>query len=308
MAFNAVDATAFVVLPLILLEIQSCRLPSDPPLSLSHSPSLRSDLEFNNLSESIPDAISHMTTLTSLYLSNNTLSGAIPPAIGALTSLQMLYLSNNQLSGAIPPAIGALKGLVHLMLENNQLSGAIPPDISSLTALQIFRLSNNQLSGAIPPAIRKMSYLSHNMLSDTIPSQMGSLPFLHYLHLDYNNLGGTIPNALSTLTSLISLSVARPLPRPHITTVHLVIALPTSLSLHRSPYIALPTSFSLHCSPSCNHACIARVNRLASFFHPSIASLKQELTSVCAVRITLPLPQRTPNPSRLRISDSVSRL
>ena len=109
---------------------------SDRPLGEWHGVTTNADgrvtglsLYGNELSGSIPPALSNLPYLQSLDLSQNQLSGSIPPALGNLANLQSLHLGSNQLSGSIPPALGNFPYLTHLYLYGNQLSGSIPPRI-----------------------------------------------------------------------------------------------------------------------------------------------------------------------------------
>lgn len=73
-------------------------------------------------------------------LYNNTLAGPIPESVSLLTGLQTLFLSNNALTGSIPgPAFGKLPDFSKLYLAYNKLSGTIPADFD-----------NNQIFGTCP--------------------------------------------------------------------------------------------------------------------------------------------------------------
>ena len=82
----------------------------------------------NNVSGSIPKAVSHCTSLMSMDLSCNGLVGEIPKGIEYLKDLNILNLSRNHLSGHIPNAFGAMKSLVTLDLSHNNLVGRVPTD------------------------------------------------------------------------------------------------------------------------------------------------------------------------------------
>jgi hypothetical protein len=106
---------------------------------------------YNKLVGSIPDSISKLTGLTTLYLDCNALVGSIPTAIGELTELASLSLYSNQLTGSIPSNFAKLTRLVHVWLSNNQLMGTVPQGLTGLRNLTSIMLDNNpHLTGLLP--------------------------------------------------------------------------------------------------------------------------------------------------------------
>jgi Leucine-rich repeat (LRR) protein len=90
------------------------------------------------------------TTVVELSLRNNNLSGTIPAALSNLGGLTILNLNYNQLSGGIPSALGSLSNLESLTLQDNQLNGSIPPELGNLANLGNLNLSGNELNGSNP--------------------------------------------------------------------------------------------------------------------------------------------------------------
>jgi LRR receptor-like serine/threonine-protein kinase FLS2 len=77
------------------------------------------NLEFNQLTGTIPDSIGDYPLLQELYLQKNDLSGRIPATIANLVSLNALDLSNNDLSGLIPTSLNNLLDLLYCNLSGN---------------------------------------------------------------------------------------------------------------------------------------------------------------------------------------------
>ncbi|XP_059064586.1 probable LRR receptor-like serine/threonine-protein kinase At1g67720 [Cryptomeria japonica] len=82
------------------------------------------DLSERNLYGTLPQRISQLTELRSIYLQNNSLSGTLPD-LCSLTKLQIIRLENNYLTGIIPDCLSKLSNLKQLNLENNDFSGIV---------------------------------------------------------------------------------------------------------------------------------------------------------------------------------------
>ena len=165
------------------------------------------DLNDNNLSGHIPEAIGQLDSLRLLYLFGNNLTGTIPDEIGELTNLKDLDLSDNELSGAIPPQFGNLKKLTQLGLAYNELSGPIPPELGSMSMMASMSLQGNQLTGKIPTELTQLQELygldiAGNELQGTIPKAFAQLGRLVYLDFSNNNLSGDISEWPANLKSL----------------------------------------------------------------------------------------------------------
>ncbi len=124
---------------------------------------LRLRLRYLNLDGTIPTALSGLTKLQQLQLSDNRLRGTIPSELAGLGELTVLFLANNQLSGAIPPALGGLTKLESLDLSGNQLSGPIPSGLAERWQLRHLTLDRNRLSGTVPYWLDDLSLESLNL-------------------------------------------------------------------------------------------------------------------------------------------------
>ncbi|XP_043805246.1 receptor-like protein 7 [Manihot esculenta] len=136
------------------------------------------DLEYVDISSTVPKVLANLSSLESLHLCGcelhgefpasieNQLTGPIPPQINNLTSLSSLYLSSNKLQGSIPINFSRLNQLEFLDLHSNTLAGSL--DLSSFFQL-------NQLTELI---------LSFNSLSmHSTMATNGYLPYLRALGL-----------------------------------------------------------------------------------------------------------------------------
>ena len=146
--------------------------------------------------------------VTELFLQDNQLTGTIPVALSKLSQLRKLYLSDNSLTGTIPSELGNLSNLRWLSLRNNKLTGSIPATLGNLSYLQELWLRNNELTGSIIPATMgnlsnlRQLWLGNNQLTGSIPAELGNLFNLRRLYLSNNQLTGTIPPELDNLSNL----------------------------------------------------------------------------------------------------------
>ncbi|CAI5501554.1 unnamed protein product [Closterium sp. Naga37s-1] len=204
----------------------------DPSLA-SLSDLLQLSLPGNSFPGSFPSALSRLSSLQTLELSETELSGEIPGnTLSALRRVAVLDLRKNALSGPIPPEISALNSLIKLDLRENALSGPLPSEMQSLGQVQDILLDYNQLSGPLAPALlvslpivqtisvrgngfegevpKEFGYaqqlsrldLGGNRLQGSIPETFGQMWSLTSLRLDSNRIGGTIPSRLNTLAQL----------------------------------------------------------------------------------------------------------
>ena len=77
----------------------------------------RLNLNYNQLTGSIPDSLGNLANLEILSFSLNQLTGSIPDSLGNLANLDWLNLHGNQLTGSIPVSLGNLANLSHLNLH-----------------------------------------------------------------------------------------------------------------------------------------------------------------------------------------------
>ncbi|GAY67779.1 hypothetical protein CUMW_259180 [Citrus unshiu] len=210
-------------------------LPRTSVGNLSHSLK-KFDMSNCNVSGGIPEEITSLTNLTTIYLGGNKLNGSIPITLSKLQKLQGLGLEDNKLEGSIPDDICRLVELYKVELGGNKLSGSIPACFGNLIALRILSLGSNELTsipltfwnlkdilqlnfssnfltGPLPLEIGNLKVLigidfSMNNFSGVIPTEIGGLKYLEYLFLGYNRLQGLIPDSFGNLISLKFLNLS----------------------------------------------------------------------------------------------------
>ncbi|CAL2274846.1 unnamed protein product [Prunus armeniaca] len=127
----------------------------------------------NFFNGTVPQELTSLPSLITLYLDQNKLTGFLPTDIISWKTLYTLNFSRNQLYGPIPAKLGLLPGLAALDLSENQLSGQIPAQLGRLK-LNNLNLSSNHLSGKIPiefeNAAYDRSFLDNQGLCATSPS------------------------------------------------------------------------------------------------------------------------------------------
>jgi len=153
----------------------------------------------NGLKGTIPEEILLLSSLQVLDLNYNELSGTIPTYFGKLSKLQHLSIVSNSLRGVLPTEVYLLTDLVYLALTYNQnLTGTLSPDLEKLSALELLTLDVNKFSGTIPTEIGLLAKLqsldlTDNKLTSTIPAKLALLTELRFLALPQNNFVGSLP-------------------------------------------------------------------------------------------------------------------
>ncbi|KAF8030622.1 hypothetical protein BT93_E2915 [Corymbia citriodora subsp. variegata] len=182
------------------------------PQTISNMSSLR--IPANQIRGDIPREIGKSVNLTSLSLAANLLTGEVPQEIFNISSLQMLYLNRNSLSGSLPSSSElSLPNLETLFLSHNSFSGNIPQYISNFTNLIDFDAQFNQLSGPIPMSLGDLKNLerfvvgSNQLTGEPYGSELGFLSVLsncqslQILVLGPNPLRGSIPKSIKNFSN-----------------------------------------------------------------------------------------------------------
>ncbi|KAM3744315.1 hypothetical protein ACB098_06G043600 [Castanea mollissima] len=186
----------------------------------------------------ISSEFGNFKTLTHLNLSHSGFSGKIPYAISQLSSLVSLDLSNNEQLIIETPVwkrvVDNITLLRELLLDFTNMSSIRPNSLmnlsSSLTTLSLYycdlrgKLENNilclpsiqtldlgfnwYLKGSLPnsncnsSSSLKFLDLSRTKFSGELPDSIGSLKSLKHLNLGASNFTGLIPTSLGSLTQM----------------------------------------------------------------------------------------------------------
>ncbi|KAK8512161.1 hypothetical protein V6N13_097172 [Hibiscus sabdariffa] len=155
-------------------------------------------------------AVSSLTDLQVLSMSNCYLSGPIDSSLSKLRSLSVIRLDNNNLSASVPQFFAAFPNLTSLRLSTAGLSGRLPEEVLRIPTLQILDLSNNELlEGSfqefpLNASLRTLA-LSGTKFGGQLPESIGNLGQLTRIELASCNFSGTIPKTVSKLTRLLYL-------------------------------------------------------------------------------------------------------
>lgn len=169
------------------------------------------DLNFNELSGSIPATLGNLANLREMDLSSNQLNGSIPIELGNLTQLQSLSLESNAWSGsfsiatavcaaqATPPLVRdcqTLLGVSHSLGGWLNWAGDLP--LAEWTGV------TSDPTAGVTALVFVGSWSIHDFsgLNGRIPAALGNLPNLRRLSLTTNQFRGPIPPALGKLTNL----------------------------------------------------------------------------------------------------------
>ncbi|CAH9114848.1 unnamed protein product [Cuscuta epithymum] len=155
----------------------------------SFSPLQLLDVSYNQLSGTLPDCWSNLSSLQVLNLGNNhNLLGTLPTSIGSLASLKALHLDHNKFTGPLPSSMKNCSTLVSLHLGYNNLYGPVPDWVGeSLTQLVILVLTSNNFYASLPTSLCR-------------------LQSLQLLDLSMNHISGTLPKCLSNLTQMMTMT------------------------------------------------------------------------------------------------------
>ncbi|KAG8504248.1 hypothetical protein CXB51_002560 [Gossypium anomalum] len=156
-------------------------------------------------------ALSPLTQLQVLSMSDCCLSGPMASSLSKLRSLSVIRLDHNNLSGLVPPFLAEFPNLTSLHLNDNDLSGRLPEEIFQIPTLQALDLSNNEvLEGSIKKfpinASLQTLRLAHTHIGGQIPESIGNLGQLTSIELAFCNFSGPIPKTVKKLSQLVYLN------------------------------------------------------------------------------------------------------
>ncbi|TYI36616.1 hypothetical protein ES332_A03G154000v1 [Gossypium tomentosum] len=189
------------------------------------------DLSNNQLKESFPPNVTHLSLRNNLFsgpnpssiglrmskvgdldLSRNFLNGSILASINEMETLSFLDLLSNCLSRTIPRNLQGLRKLVILDLSENNLSGVVSSSFCALPSLIFLKLSSNNLSGELSSVSQNFSreFCEHvEIVSKGRKSEYKKIiPLLNVIDLSANDLKGEIPDHITKLSVLFTLNLS----------------------------------------------------------------------------------------------------
>ncbi|XVF55059.1 hypothetical protein PTKIN_Ptkin06aG0006300 [Pterospermum kingtungense] len=153
-------------------------------------------------------ALSPLTDLRELSMSNCYLSGPMDLFPSKLRFLSVIRLDGNNLSAPLPKFFAKFQNLTSLHLSSTDLTGRIPEEILNKTTLQTLDLSGNKLLEGSFQNFPLNASLQTLVLSDTnfggqVPESIGKLAQLTRIELTSCNFSGPIPESMKNLTKLV---------------------------------------------------------------------------------------------------------
>ncbi|MCB9137800.1 MAG: fibronectin type III domain-containing protein [Caldilineaceae bacterium] len=162
--------------------------------NLTHLGIAGSTITALNEPESLP------ARLSVVLLHHNQISGPLPDWLSKIENLETLYLNNNQFTGELPSWL-CDGNYTSLSLMGNLFSGEIPECISQLSQLEVLTLGGSpqnpsRLGGPLPETFSALESLEsltivHADINDTL-DEIAGLPNLTALALQSNNFQGAI--------------------------------------------------------------------------------------------------------------------
>ncbi|KAI3417173.1 Expansin [Psidium guajava] len=196
---SAVSPSSFVNLSssLTVFSAPSCYLQGELPPDILRSPNLlHLDLNANDVNFSFPKS-NWSKSVEFLSLSYTGISGKIPDSISELKNLKTLYLGDCKLTGSIPSWLGNLTKLTRLDLSGNELTGVLDLRVFStqknlqFLALSVeLNLAYNSVNYTFPD-LETLVLSSCNLTQ--FPLFLNSSTKLTYLDLSRNKISGRIP-------------------------------------------------------------------------------------------------------------------
>jgi hypothetical protein len=183
-------------------------LPSLKVLTLDYNP---------DITGTLPDFVSDMSTLVELSVSNTGFYGTLPPTLSRLANLEALFLDDCGFVGGLG-VVMEMTNLTRVFLENNAFTGTIDDDFfANSTNLVALDVSNCSLGGGhVPGHFFNFSNLeildmSENGIGGVLPADAmnASDGYLRYLSLHTNNITGSIPSSVGKLGSLVTLDLSQ---------------------------------------------------------------------------------------------------
>lgn len=157
-------------------------------------------------------AVTGLTMLQNLSVSNNELTGIVSEISSGLDQLKYVDLHGNGFSGDVTKLLSVLGGIEYVDLSHNQLSGSLDlvlGNSSFISSIRYLNVSSNALVGELfshdgMPYFDSLEVFdaSNNRLVGKIPS-FNFVVSLRILRLGNNHMSGSLPQALLQESSMI---------------------------------------------------------------------------------------------------------
>ncbi|XP_009593555.1 receptor-like protein kinase HSL1 isoform X1 [Nicotiana tomentosiformis] len=198
----------------IAVNLSGASLAGPFPIFLCHLTSLSSlSLSNNLINSTLPLSISECRSLTYLDLSQNLVGGPIPETIADLPYLRYLDLSGCYFTGDIPASFGKFQQLETLILTENVLTGKVPAMLGNVTSLRTIELAYNPFAPSqFPPELGNLTnletlWLSMCNLVGSLPLNIEKLSRLTNFDVSNNRLVGSIPSTIFQLNSIVQIEL-----------------------------------------------------------------------------------------------------
>jgi len=118
------------------------------------------ELQFNMLSDALPESLFNLVNLATFRVNDNMLVGTIPATVSQMVNLEEIWMNATSIGGALPESLYTLPKLANINLAGAGFSGTLSEGVAALSGLRFLQVQENSFSGPIPVGLDSLTRLS----------------------------------------------------------------------------------------------------------------------------------------------------